>query len=73
MPEIWNHFPLEQMIICSFISREALKISAFSENPFGLKKKKTKQTPNPQCLRWRVTAYTPEAPEKCAWRFTSLP
>jgi hypothetical protein len=40
MPELGNHLPPEQMIIWSFISREALKTSSFSENLFGKKKKK---------------------------------
>lgn len=43
MPELGNHLPPEQMIIWSFISREALKTSSFSENLFG-KKKKNNQT-----------------------------
>lgn len=45
MPEIWSHFPLEQMIIFSFISREALKTSSFSEKSIWLKKKHTHKKP----------------------------
>jgi hypothetical protein len=63
MPELWNHFPLEQMIICSFISRETLKTASFSENLFGNKNTMFKMEGAPNI---------PKSPEKCWWRLLCI-